>query len=230
VAAAPVAAAAIPVAAAPVVAPVAPSAATPVAALPKPAPAPPIEKARPTVHSSGKVARIRSAPASSARRTARAIRVPPDTATALAAEAETAPVPTDEAAPAPAAEAETAPVAKAETAPAPAAKAKPQTESEPPAPKTAAAEPEPTPTVDDFVREAQHAWMAGHYAAAIGKAQSALKAEPNPAQAVQAYELIATCSCAIGKADAARVAASHLSDAKREAVKTVCEKHGVTIE
>ena len=80
------------------------------------------------------------------------------------------------------------------------------------------------------MREAQYAWMRGHYAAAISKAHSALKAEPKPAQAVQAYEIIATCSCAIGEAGAAREAASHLSDTKREAVRAMCKENGVTIE
>jgi len=98
----------------------------------------------------------------------------------------------------------------------------------------APAAPEPPPpspaSVDDLVREAQHAWMAGHYTAAISKAQSALKGEPNLAQALQAYELMATCACAMGKADAALEAASHLSDSKRELVKATCMKHGVTIE
>jgi hypothetical protein len=48
--------------------------------------------------------------------------------------------------------------------------------------------------------------------------------------AVQAYEIITTCSCAIGEADAAREAASHLSDTKRELVKAMCMKNGVIIE
>ena len=56
------------------------------------------------------------------------------------------------------------------------------------------------------------------------------KAEPKPAQAVQAYEIIATSSCAIGQTDAAREAVSHLNDANRELVKATCAKHGVTIE
>lgn len=72
--------------------------------------------------------------------------------------------------------------------------------------------------------------MAGHYASAISKAQAALKAEPKPAQAVQAYELIATCACALGHADAAREAISHLGDSKREAVRAMCMKNGVSIE
>jgi hypothetical protein len=129
---------------------------------------------------------------------------------------------TSETAPAPAAESETAPAAK------------PEPETKPQAPSTATAEPEPTPpappTVDDLVREAQKAWMRGHYAVAISEAQAALKSEPKQAQAVQAYEIIATSSCAIGQADTAREAASHLSDTKRELVKAACEKHGVTIE
>jgi hypothetical protein len=72
--------------------------------------------------------------------------------------------------------------------------------------------------------------MRGQYAAAISKAQAALRAEPKHAQAVQAYEIITTCSCAIGEADAAREAASHLSDTKRELVKAMCMKNGVIIE
>jgi hypothetical protein len=137
-------------------------------------------------------------------------------------------------APAPAAESETAPAPTAESETAPAAKPEPQSEPKPPAPSTATAEPEPAPpappTVDNLVREAQKAWMRGHYAVAISQAQAALKSEPKQAQAVQAYEIIATSSCAIGQADTAREAASHLSDTKRELVKAACEKHGVMIE
>jgi hypothetical protein len=36
--------------------------------------------------------------------------------------------------------------------------------------------------------------------------------------------------CAIGQTDAAREAALHLSDSKREAVRAMCMKNGVTIE
>ena len=121
-----------------------------------------------------------------------------------------------------------------ETAQAPVAKPAPRLASEPTAQRMATAEREPTSpapeTADDFVREAQQAWMAGQDDAAISKAQSALKAEPTPAQSAQAYEIIATCSCAIGEADAAREAASHLGDTKRELVKAMCMKNGVTIE
>jgi len=192
----------------------------PAAALSRPEPAAPAKMARATARGTGKLAlsRTRVTRASSARRTAPAIPAP----------IEPAPAPTAESQPAP------APAAEPETAPAPAAEPKPRSESEPPAPIAATAEPEPTPpapaNVDDLVREAQYAWMRGHYAAAISKAHAALKAEPKPAQAVQAYEIIATCSCAIGEADAAREAASHLSDTKREAVRAMCKENGVTIE
>ena len=73
-------------------------------------------------------------------------------------------------------------------------------------------------------------WMRGHYGAAIGKAEEALKAAPKSAQAMQAYEIIGTSSCALRDAAGAREAASHLSDAKREMVRASCEKRGVTLE
>jgi serine/threonine-protein kinase len=198
-------------------APVAPAA--PEAALPRPEPAEPAELTGPTARGVGELASSQSRPtqASRARRTARAIPVSPKTAPALSAKFESAP----------------APAAESEMTLPPAAQPRPWPATEAPAPRTAA-KPEPTPpapaSVDDLVREAQHAWMAGHYAAAISKAQSALKADPSPAQAVQVYELVATCSCAMGRADDAREAASHLSDTKRELVKARCMKNGVTIE
>ena len=101
-------------------------------------------------------------------------------------------------------------------------------------PSTAAAAPEPNPPApadaDDLMRGAQQAWMGGLYAAAIRKARAALKADPTHARATQAYEIIAVCSCAIGDADAAREAASHLSETRREMVKAMCMKNGVTVE
>ena len=204
-----------PLAAAPVVTPAAPAAA-PAAALPRLEPAVPAAMARATARGPGKraSARIRHAQASRGSRTAPVIPAPSETETA------------------PATELETAPAAEIETAPA--AKPRPQPESEPPVPSIAPAEPKPSPpapaSADDLVREAQHAWMAGHYALAISKAQAALKAEPKHAQAVQAYEIIATSSCAIGQAGTAREAASHLSDTERELVRTMCKASGVTIE
>jgi pilus assembly protein CpaC len=102
----------------------------------------------------------------------------------------------------------------------------------PPAP--AAAKPVPTPpapaTVEDLVREAQLAWMRGQHSTAISKANAALKAQPKPGQAFQAYEIIGTCSCALRDANAAREAASHLDLTKRNTIKAACAKNGVAID
>jgi hypothetical protein len=80
------------------------------------------------------------------------------------------------------------------------------------------------------VREAQQAWLAGQHALAITRAQSALGASPKPGQAVQAYEIVATCSCALHKRERALEAASHLDTSRRESVKAVCAKNGVPFE
>jgi serine/threonine-protein kinase len=220
-------------AAAPVAPPPAPAAPVakpaPAAALPKPEPVAPAKTATTPPRAPVKLvaSRTRSAQANTARRAARGRPVPAEAAPGSATGFEKVPVPAAESEPAPTAKPKPQP--EAETAPV--AKPKPQPESEPSAPSTASAGPAPaSPTADDLVREAQRAWMRGHYAVAIDRAQAALKAEPKHAQAMQAYEIIATCSCAIGQADTAREAASHLSDTKRELVKETCEKHGVTIE
>ena len=207
----------IPPAPAPVAAPVAPAppaAAEPTVAPPKPEPTAPTETAKAKAMTRGPSkpapARGRRARASSAGGRA------PDFATPF----ETLP----------AAQPESAPAAEPE----PTAPSKAAAEPESPPPSKTAAEPEPTapspPSAADLVREAQQARARGHHALAIGKAEEALKADPKPAQTMQAYEIIGISSCAIRDADAARAAASHLSDAKRDSVKAACEKRGVTIE
>ncbi len=80
------------------------------------------------------------------------------------------------------------------------------------------------------MHEAQQAWMRGHYALAIDRARAALEREATAAQASQAYEIIGACSCAIGEGNAAREAAAHLGEARRETVKAACAKQGLTIE
>jgi hypothetical protein len=80
------------------------------------------------------------------------------------------------------------------------------------------------------VREAQQAWLGGQHTVAVSRAQAALNASPKPAQAMQAYEIIATCSCALRKRDTALAAASHLTTSRRELVKAVCAKNGVPFE
>jgi hypothetical protein len=203
--------------------PVAPE---PTVAPPKPEPAAPAETAKAQA-----VARGPSKPAPARGRRARAGSVggkAPDFASPF----ETPPAAQPESAPAaePAATAPSKAAAEPESPPPSKAAAEP----EPPPPSKAAAEPEPAapspPSAADLVREAQQARARGHHALAIGKAEEALKADPKPAQAIQAYETIGISSCAIRDAEAARAAASHLGDAKRESVKAACEKRGVTIE
>ena len=83
------------------------------------------------------------------------------------------------------------------------------------------------PDVDALLRDAQQAWSRQHYAVAIDKAREALKADP---RRQAAHQIIAVCSCAIGNADDAREAVSHLDDYKRKLVRSLCQRHGVTLE
>jgi predicted house-cleaning NTP pyrophosphatase (Maf/HAM1 superfamily) len=85
-------------------------------------------------------------------------------------------------------------------------------------------------SAEDRMREAQRASRKGHHKSAIRKARAVLKAEPKPGQVMQAYQIIATSSCALGKVAGAREAASHLDKPARAAVRAACKKDGLTIE
>jgi predicted house-cleaning NTP pyrophosphatase (Maf/HAM1 superfamily) len=85
-------------------------------------------------------------------------------------------------------------------------------------------------SVEDRMREAQQASRKRQHKSAIRKARAVLKAEPKPAQVMQAYQIIATSSCALGKAAGAREAASHLDRPTLAAVRAACKKEGVAIE
>jgi serine/threonine-protein kinase len=155
---------------------------------------------RSATHASGKHASARARIASARRARHAAPAAPKPTATATAPAAEPLPEP-----PAP-----------GKTASAPA-----------PAPVTVPAEPA---NAEDLLQEAQRTRKRGHFAAAIGKARAALAAEPTPAQAAQAYELIGICACARGDASTAREAAGHLADSRRDMVKAMCEEMGQKID
>jgi serine/threonine protein kinase len=92
------------------------------------------------------------------------------------------------------------------------------------------APPPASASADQLVREAQQAWLAGQHALALNRAQAALAASPKPGQAVQAYEIVATCSCILHRRDRALEAASHLDTTRRESVKAACAKNGVPFE
>ncbi len=119
--------------------------------------------------------------------------------------------------------------------------ARPETEPESSADPFAPSEPETSegsmgsPTgssssVEDRMREAQRALGRGHHKSAIRKARAVLKAEPKPGLVMQAYQIIATSSCALGKVAGAREAASHLDKPALAAVRAACKKDGVAIE
>jgi hypothetical protein len=81
--------------------------------------------------------------------------------------------------------------------------------------------------VEALLRESQQAWTRQYYAVAIDKARAVLKIAPNRQAA---HQIIAVCSCALGAADDAREAASHLDEHKRKLVQTLCQRHGVTLD
>lgn len=114
----------------------------------------------------------------------------------------------------------------------------PSIPSPPPAPpEPVAAAPIPTPPpplpaapavdVDGLLKEAQQAWSRRYYGVAIDKAREVLKASPGRHDA---YQIIAVCSCAVGAAEDAREAASHLDSYKQRLVRSLCKNHGVTLE
>jgi serine/threonine-protein kinase len=106
--------------------------------------------------------------------------------------------------------------------------AAPTPELPPPPPPS----PEPVPAapavdVEALLREAQQAWSRRYYAVAIDKARLVLAAAPGRHDA---YQIIAVCSCAVGSADDAREAMSHLDPHKQKLVQSLCKNHGLTLE
>jgi serine/threonine-protein kinase len=117
----------------------------------------------------------------------------------------------------------------------------------PPLPRpmpSAPASPEPTPPAvapvlapaaganpaaesEALVREAQQAWVRQYYAVAIHRARSALALSPD---LPLAYQIITLCSCALHGAEDAKQASAHLDPAKRNLVRTLCEKNGIILD
>jgi hypothetical protein len=85
----------------------------------------------------------------------------------------------------------------------------------------------PAADVEALLREAQQAWSRRYYAVAIDKARLVLQAVPGRHDA---YQIIAVCSCAVGSADDAREAVSHLDPHKQKLVQSLCKNHGVSLE
>lgn len=77
---------------------------------------------------------------------------------------------------------------------------------------------------DKLIKDAQQAWFHGQYAAAIDSARKALRAKPN---LMNAYQIIAVCSCALHDADGATRAYEKLDERNKVFVKTACQKNGI---
>ena len=99
---------------------------------------------------------------------------------------------------------------------------------QPPAPTIAPAPvANPAAEAQALVKEAQLAWIRHHYALAIERARSALALSPD---LQVAHQIITLCSCALHRAEDAKQASVHLDSAKRNLVRTLCEKDGVTLD
>lgn len=102
------------------------------------------------------------------------------------------------------------------TAPAPVAKKQDATDEEP----------MPSGDADDYIKEAQEAWLHGQFAAAIASSRKALRLKPGM---VRAYQIIAVCSCSLRDQNGATKAYERLDDKNRQMVRSLCEKNGVNL-
>jgi serine/threonine protein kinase len=93
----------------------------------------------------------------------------------------------------------------------------------------AAPAPVANPAVESqtLVHEAQQAWVRRHYALAIDRARSALALSPD---LQLAHQIITLCSCALHRTEDAKQASVQLDSAKRNLVRTLCEKDGVVLD
>lgn len=87
-------------------------------------------------------------------------------------------------------------------------------------------DPVPTGDPDEYIKEAQEAWLHGQYAAAIAASRKALRLKPG---LVRAYQIIAVCSCALRDQSSAAKAYERLDDKNRQMVRSLCEKNGVVL-
>jgi len=97
-----------------------------------------------------------------------------------------------------------------------------------PKPAVESAKPEPaapTGDPDKLIKDAQQAWFRGQYAVAIDSARKALRVKPN---LINAYQIIAVCSCALHDADSAAKAFERLDERNKLYVKSACQKNGIS--
>ena len=87
-------------------------------------------------------------------------------------------------------------------------------------------EPVPAGDPDQFIKDAQEAWLHGQYAAAILASRKALRLRPGMARA---YQIISVCSCSLRDQSGALKAYERLDDKNRQMVRSLCERNGITL-
>jgi ABC transport system ATP-binding/permease protein len=87
-------------------------------------------------------------------------------------------------------------------------------------------EPAATGDPDQFIKDAQEAWLHGQFAAAILASRKALKLRPGMARA---YQIISVCSCSLRDQPSALKAYERLDDKNRQMVRSLCERNGINL-
>jgi hypothetical protein len=82
------------------------------------------------------------------------------------------------------------------------------------------------PDADALIKQAREAWLRQQCGSAIDLSRKALKARPG---LVDAYQVIAVCSCSLKDAESAGRAYAKLDERSRNLVKALCVKHGITV-
>jgi pSer/pThr/pTyr-binding forkhead associated (FHA) protein/tetratricopeptide (TPR) repeat protein len=85
---------------------------------------------------------------------------------------------------------------------------------------------EAEPDADALIKQAREAWLRQQCGSAIDLSRKALKARPG---LVDAYQVIAVCSCSLKDAESAGRAYAKLDERSRSLVKALCVKHGITV-
>jgi serine/threonine-protein kinase len=85
----------------------------------------------------------------------------------------------------------------------------------------------PAADSEALLHEAQKAWVRKYYAVAVDRARSALALSPD---LPLAHQIITLCSCGLHRTEDAKLASAHLDPARRQLVRTLCQKDGVILD
>jgi pSer/pThr/pTyr-binding forkhead associated (FHA) protein len=79
---------------------------------------------------------------------------------------------------------------------------------------------------DALLKQARDAWLKQQCGSAIDLSRKAIRARPGM---VDAYQVIAVCSCSLKDAEGATRAYAKLDDKSRNLVRTLCQRNGITV-